>query len=344
MESNLLMTDARPITREFLSKLKHQLVLLDAVDKHLLVGFSGGADSTTLLDSLSRVREDCRIQITAAHLNHRMRETESATDAKWVNIFAGKRHVPIVIENWMHNRNPSDGGFEEAARDARYDFFQRTASQLNCDCVALAHTADDQAETILHHVLRGTGLAGLRGMPASRELQTGIRLIRPMLTCSRETILQYLHSAGIEYRIDVTNADTQWTRNRIRHTLLPLLQQQFNPNVKQALLRLGQQAEQTQDAIQSWTRLILSDAILDQQPETVRIQIDELDQYPLHLIRECLKQIWKSQHWPRKQMGYDKWADLAAIVTAPNTNAELHLPGGLIANRRDNLLVLTMRE
>ena len=133
---------------------------------------------------------------------------------------------------------------EESARDVRYVYLQQVATEQHCGFVAVAHTADDQVETLLHHILRGTGLAGLRGMPAEREFGES-RLIRPLLTVRRADVEAYLTAIDQPFRSDATNAEERFTRNRIRHILLPLLRERFNPQVDAALLRLGEQAQDT---------------------------------------------------------------------------------------------------
>src|SRR5205823_11908216 len=125
----------------------------------------------------------------------------------------------------------SGRGIEETARDERYRFLEVTAVAIGCRAIATAHTADDQAETILHHVLRGTGLAGLRGIPRARELASGITLIRPLLDLERSVVLDYLAKIGQDFRDDASNRDEAYTRNRIRHQLLPLLAREYNPHI-----------------------------------------------------------------------------------------------------------------
>ena len=132
---------------------------------------------------------------------------------------------------------------------ARYEFLQTTAQQHGTPLIATAHHAADQAETVLHNILRGTGLRGLRGIPERRRLSDSVELIRPMLTFGmRNDDLEYVQQHSIAFASDATNKDSRYTRNRIRHELLPLLAAEFNPGVQDSIVRL---AEQTQELLQS---------------------------------------------------------------------------------------------
>ena len=156
-------------------------------------------------------------------------------------------------------------GLEETARKVRYEFLQRVAEQQRCSRIALAHTSDDQVETILHHVLRGTGLSGLSGMPATRDVGGGISIVRPLLAIERTTIETYLTEINQDFRIDATNRDLRFTRNRIRRTLLPLLESEFNPQVRAAVLRLGNQARQSHETIDDLAARLLDSGAVGQE-------------------------------------------------------------------------------
>ena len=217
----------------------------------LLVGVSGGADSVALLRALLNGQSD-RSRVSIAHLDHGLRP-ESASDAAWVTRLAATLKVRVVTRRVDVSRvaDATGRGVEESARHCRYDFFTDVAREHGCRLVAVAHTADDQTETILHHLLRGTGLAGLRGMPASRSLDEHLTLIRPLLGVSRQQVVDYLEELKQPYLVDESNVDERFTRNRLRHSLLPLLRNQYNPRVDESLRRLGEQAQQVQSIVES---------------------------------------------------------------------------------------------
>src|SRR5262245_47978864 len=215
-----------------------------AAPHRLLVAVSGGADSMALLRGLCELQKQRPLVLRAGHLDHKMRGQAARDDADWVAETCRLLDLPCTIgrADVAEIARSSGRGIEETARDERYRFLEDTARGLDFPAVALAHTADDQAETILHHILRGTGLSGLGGIPRERVLESGVRLWRPLLEIDRSLLLDYLGSVGQSYREDESNHDAAYTRNRIRHQLLPLLASNYNPRVREALCRLGSQA------------------------------------------------------------------------------------------------------
>jgi tRNA(Ile)-lysidine synthase len=186
----------------------------------ILLGVSGGPDSVAMLRGFVALREELKIVLAAAHFNHKLRGDASDADSCWIGELCAELDVPLVFgfaECGTVRANRT--GIEEAAREERYGFLQATAASLGCTHVAVAHTADDQVETILHHIVRGTGLDGLAGMPARRNLAEGIALVRPMLAITRDQVLSYLAALEQDFRSDAMNADERFTRSRIRHSL-----------------------------------------------------------------------------------------------------------------------------
>ena len=211
-----------------------------APGERVIVGVSGGADSLCLLDLLITLG----FNPIVAHLDHMLRP-ESAADAEYVAQVAMEKSVQFVLEEQDPRPLVKEGHtLEEAGRLVRYRLFVRIANEYGVNAVAVGHTLDDQAETILMHLLRGAGPTGLRGMLPKTALDEwsdireskGIRIIRPLLATGREQTEKYCDSKGYSPITDLTNSDTTFTRNRIRHELMPLLEK-FNPGIRQALSR-----------------------------------------------------------------------------------------------------------
>ena len=206
----------------------------------IVVGVSGGADSLALLHALRAFRAEFNIRLHAAHLNHQLRGAESEGDARFVEALAREWEIPITVES--HDVEAfarlKKLSVEEAARMVRYGFLEQVAEREGAHAVAVAHNADDQVETILMHFLRGSGLAGMRGMqPTSTyPFHAPLRLVRPLLAVRRIDIEAYCASQRIDPREDASNTDTHFLRNRLRHEVLPLLEQ-VNPNLRQVLRR-----------------------------------------------------------------------------------------------------------
>lgn len=196
----------------------------------LLIGVSGGVDSLVLLHTLVGLSDDLDLYLELAHLDHGLRGESSTADAEFVSACAEDLNLPVTVA-----RRPvrADGeSVEEAARRVRFKFLSQVAEENNLDFVALGHNKNDQAETVLMHLIRGAGLRGLSGMPAIRD-----KYIRPLLTVTRTQIRGYAEAHDIDYRVDETNRDRTYTRNRLRHDLIPKIEREYNRNLVDGLTR-----------------------------------------------------------------------------------------------------------
>ncbi len=307
--------------------------------QRVLIAVSGGADSTALLRGALDLAPEFRLTICAAHLNHGLRGAASAADAAWVAqtcTALGVRLVAGTIDLSGPAQEPT-AGIEETARAARYRFLEQAARADQCAAIATAHTADDQAETILHHILRGTGLAGLGGIPRERALGSGVVVIRPLLETTRFNVLGYLNDLGQPFRDDASNGDESFTRNRIRHTLLPQLAAEYNGQVADALRRLGRQAADAQAALEALAREALARALVRQSPDECVFDRAALSEPPRHLLRELFARLWQLQSWPRQGMGFDQWNQVAEIALR---GGAADLPGRIEARASGARLVI----
>ncbi|MCE7946225.1 MAG: tRNA lysidine(34) synthetase TilS [Chloroflexi bacterium CFX4] len=204
---------------------------LFAGGERVLVAVSGGADSLALLHILNALRADLGIAIHAATLDHGLRGAHGAEDAAFVAQLAAAWQIPCVVGSADVPRLAAAWrlGAEAAARRARYAFLRQTAAQVGALCVATGHHLDDQVETVLLHLIRGSGLAGLRGILPLSERE-GVRLVRPLLAVTHADLAAYVAALGITPRDDPTNADQHYARNKVRHAVLPLLRE-INPSV-----------------------------------------------------------------------------------------------------------------
>ena len=215
----------------------------------VLAAVSGGPDSVFLLYLLLSMKNELGIEVRAAHLNHGLRGREADADAAFVRMLAGKLGVPVTIKKLDVKAisRKKKQSIETAAREARREFLQATARKHRCGKIATGHTRDDQAETVLMHLVRGSGLAGLAGIP-----RVNGPFIRPLLGIGRADLLAYLDRNKLAYRMDRTNQDLEFTRNRIRHRLLPVLRE-FNPRISYALAGLSQIVRSDLDLIREAT-------------------------------------------------------------------------------------------
>jgi hypothetical protein len=177
-----------------------------------------------------------------------------------------------------------------------------------------AHTGDDQAETILFRILRGTGLRGLCGIPAKRVLPDGVIILRPMLELTREEVLEFLKSNQQEFRQDQSNWNCQFVRNRIRHVLLPLLEREYRPHIRESLIRLASLAQALYEFLQPIIERNSQEAIVSCGFDHLRLNAIHLRQLPDFLLGEVLQHVWEQQGWPLGEMSQKHWNRLIALV------------------------------
>lgn len=310
-------------------------------DVTVLVAVSGGADSVALLRALAASRAPGVGRLIVAHFNHRLRGEESAGDERFVQQLAETLDLSFVGGSAQRDLGDQAGGqgLEATARQARYDFLAAAAAAQGARYIATAHTEDDQVETVLHNVLRGTGLAGMAGIPRTRRLTETTTLIRPFLDATRAEVVSYLRELGQPYREDSTNSLVEFTRNRIRHELLPLLARDYHPGVRPSILKLAKIAAQTSDHLDTECQKLLPACV---RPTTGGVEIDchTLKHVHVAVVRQLLVTIWQQHHWPLHDMSLEKW-ELLVQLTQETQATTTHLPGAVLATRAGAFLRLT---
>ncbi|MBI2842455.1 MAG: tRNA lysidine(34) synthetase TilS [Armatimonadetes bacterium] len=251
----------------------------------VVVAVSGGADSVALLHALWSLRQDFGIDLVAAHLNHGIRGEEADADAAFVQELASGFGVPSVVEkvDLPRIRRQLRMGMEEAARKVRYEFLERVAESAQAARIAVAHTVDDQVETVLLNIIRGTGPDGLAGMPAARG-----KIVRPLIELFRSDVESYLKENDIAWRVDVTNLELDYTRNRVRLRLIPMLEKTFNPRVKDAVLSLSKLARDEAEVVREEAFRTFDDAAREVGDEAVVFDAERFGALPQAIKRRCL--------------------------------------------------------
>lgn len=219
--------------------------LIQENDK-IVIGVSGGPDSMCLLDFLYCIKNEFKIEIIVAHINHMIR-LEADEETKYVEEYCKKRNIKCYIKkiNVEKLATQKKLGTEEMGRKIRYDFFDEIAQKENANKIATAHNLNDNAETVLMNVLRGTGISGLKGIDVIRS-----KFIRPLRECRREEIEKYCEEQKLNPKIDKTNFENIYNRNKIRNSLIPYIEKEFNPNILNALNRLSNIAKDEEEYFQ----------------------------------------------------------------------------------------------
>ena len=308
---------------------EHHLV---SGQQQLLVAVSGGPDSVCLIHILDRLRDELDLKLHVAHLNHQLRGAESEADAQYVAHLAQQLGIPATIgqrdvKAYQVRQRIS---LEEAAREVRYTFLDEVAKSVGADRVAVGHTTDDHVETILMHLIRGTGTRGLRGLqPDSRWQSSGSSLIiiRPLLPVSRQETVNYCHEHRLMPRTDTSNQVLSLLRNRIRHQLLPQLQS-YNPRIAEALLRTASIAGDAlafldEECARVW------DGVVRKQGDTLILDRAGFLKLPPALQRHLLRTTIEILAGSLKDIETRHIEEVMAALGKP-AGKRLSLPGGLV--------------
>lgn len=292
----------------------------------VVVAVSGGLDSTVLLHLLRFGAALPRLDLVVAHFDHRMRP-ESGDDARWVAELAASWDVPVEVGVATEPLTT-----EQSARDARYRFLESVRARVGARWILTAHQADDQAETVLFRIARGTGLAGLRGIPARRGV-----LLRPLLSFWRDELERYAASVGLTSRVDPTNADPRFARNAIRRDLIPGLEAAVAPRARRSLVRLARLAAREEQAWRAVLPELVERAILERTDGRIVVARPVLLGYPPSVRARVMRSLLR-----RLGCSLDEAGTVAAVAfTSAGASGRGHLlPGGLTLSREFDRFVL----
>jgi tRNA(Ile)-lysidine synthase len=288
--------------------------------ERLVVGLSGGPDSVALLSVLQRLKDLWRWEIAVVHLHHGLRQEEADEDLEFVRRLAAHHGLPFFCRRLPPGCLESN--VEDRARRLRYAFLEETRVRWQGDRIVVGHHADDQAETVLGALLRGTGTSGLRGMPYKRNA-----VVRPLLDLTKKEIILFLRMQSIPFRTDSTNQDLRYRRNRIRHLLLPLLKEQFNPAVE-ALLRRTARVCTVEDAfLESQVDRYWETAVID--GAAVKFPVDRYRIMPVALRLRLLRRAYTQVSKRKRTLSLRHLEALDRLAHADGAEKGLDWPGGV---------------
>lgn len=304
----------------------------------IVIACSGGADSLTLVDVLLKLQEEYALTLVVAHLDHMFRGDASAADAKFVQEFCLAKGIPCHMQQTDVNIFAALHGLgsEEAARIVRYQFLRKVASDLGGAKIATGHHKDDQAETILLHLLRGAGSAGISGIrPINHDI------IRPLLSVTRKEIDLYCEQNHFLPRIDQTNFEDCYTRNRIRLSLLPKLKEEFNPSITDALCKTAQLVGDEHDYVVESAKLHIKKLLQKSQKNSV---IEKKDFLSLHIAlkREVIRQIIIMKQGDLKGVTFQHIEKMIEIAEFGQVGAVFILPSEIMMKVSYNTLVFSL--
>jgi len=325
--------------------------VLDTIREHdmiapghsVLIGVSGGPDSMALAQVLTGLKKDLDIRIGLAHLNHMLRGNHALADETFVREFAREHHLDLVVEtkNIAELAKHQRLCVEEAGRNARYDFFTRVAGEKEFHRIALGHHRDDNIEQVLMNLVRGTGPLGLRGIPPVRQG----KFIRPLIRIPRADILAFLDEINQDYRVDESNEDTSYLRNRIRHCLIPFLEKEFNPDIKAGLARMSGIIEQEDNFLGRMAQTALDNATTQREKEQIELSIPAINNLDQALGARVIRAALLSVKKDLRRISNTHIRDILYFAGKKGESGKsLDLPGQIRVYRQKDILRIKKEE
>ena len=301
----------------------------------VLAAVSGGPDSTAMLHALVILKERLEIgEIGVAHMNHGLRGEAADRDAAFVEELARKDGLAFFLEKTSASYLAAENGLclEEAGRDARYRFFHRICAEHGFSRVAVAHTADDNAETVMMFLLRGAAGTGLSGIPAIRG-----NIVRPLLEATRKDVLDFLREQNLPFVTDESNSDPSFLRNRIRNELLPLLEKDYNPAVIAALNRLADVMGAEESFWEDFIARRMTLMGVSPKDAEISLPVAELKAEHPAVRRRLVRAAVERVKGDLRKIGLVHVEDVLSLKTGKTA----HLPGGVVAKRTRESLVIS---
>ena len=248
--------------------------LIEKGDK-IVLGVSGGPDSIAMLDILKDLRNKFEFEIYVCHLNHMIRGQDAINDQKYVEQYCNKNQIEFFTKNVniIEISNNQKIGTEECGRNARYNFFEEILEKTKSNKIATAHNKNDNAETVLMHLLRGSGISGLKGIKPIRNN----KFIKPLIECDRKEIEEYCKQKNLNPCIDKTNFENTYTRNKIRNIVIPYIKKEFNPNIIETLFRLSEVVSSEDEFLDRITQKEFENIVLLENEHQIDLKLKEFN-------------------------------------------------------------------
>ncbi|HHV59480.1 MAG TPA: tRNA lysidine(34) synthetase TilS [Clostridiaceae bacterium] len=313
---------------------KHGLIL---PGQKVIVGISGGPDSVCLLHVLKTLSSKLNITLHAVHVNHMLRGDESLKDEEFVVEFCSRMDVPLTVKRIDINEASKNAGvsLEVAGRHARYGEMEKAADEHDAQAIAVAHNMNDQAETVLMNIIRGTGLHGLKGIPYRRG-----RVVRPLLDVRRNEIEEYCVENKLNPRIDSSNLTDVYTRNKVRLKIIPEIDNTFGVDIIFTLQKMAQIVREDNDFIEDFSLKLFSECLRVKNGERVVLDIPKLEEYHKAIQRRIIRIGIRELKGDVRDVGIDHVEDVINLALAGSTGSVLHLPNGIRAEKSYDSIVL----
>lgn len=328
------------LTKKILFSISKYRLL--AKNDTVLTAVSGGPDSVCLLLLLYSLRKKFRLKLACCHLNHMLRGKDSQTDMLFVKKLCEKMKIPFYAQEINIRAIAINGSLEEIARKVRHNFFLKIADEIKADKIALAHTLDDQAETVLMRLIRGTGLYGLSAILPKREFSKHI-LIRPLIDITKKEIFCYLKKKKTAWRIDKTNKEDVFFRNRLRNRLMPELKK-YNANIAAVLANLAQSTSLDYDYIKTAAQKSLDKVKTQKNSLSISLNKDKFLKTHSALRRMILRLAIEQLCGNLRRFTYAHIQELEDLIENRKDGSIVDLPQHISAQNSTNLIKIYCRK
>ena len=325
------------IKEKFLEKFEEFFLkenLIEYGDK-ILIGFSGGADSTALLLCLSHLKSKYHISLLAAHVNYNLRGNDSLQDENFVKDFCFHRNISLVIKNV---KTKIKGNLENEARKIRMEYFRDLQELYKIDKIALGHQKDDQTETVLFRMIRGAGFTGLKGIAPKNQ-----NIIHPLLPFSKEEIKAFLTAENIVWREDKSNRDNTFSRNLIRNKLLPWLRKEMNPKIDEKIYRLSEFFAETDKILEFTSKRRLNTCLIKHSKDGYQLSIKNLLKNPAVIRFYIYRQIFEELSGNANNFYHHDFLSIESILSSAGSK-KIRLPHKLAVQKVYDKLIFGFQE
>jgi tRNA(Ile)-lysidine synthase len=304
--------------------------------ERVVVALSGGPDSTALLAVLAQIARTRDLRLIVAHFNHGLRGEESDEDENFSRALSEKMGLSFVSEKMDQKKRTKGLSPEDFYRRERYNFLNQTAEDYRAQKIALGQNLQDQAETVLLNILRGSGLEGLKGFLPMRDG----KFIRPLMEISRQEIISFLNEAGISYRQDSSNENNKYLRNQVRSELIPYLKEKFNPKIEESLVQMAEILRPEDEFIRQHIDEVLKSSFVQRQQNKILLKISYINKLPSAIRLRLFKAILESLNPAKNGFSFIHIKSLDNLAQKCETGKRIDLPLGIQVRREYNDLIV----
>lgn len=331
------MTKADPVEKVLKTVRYYEMVKPGDI---MLAAVSGGPDSVLLVHALNKLKKKLGIQhLAVCNLDHGLRGSESSEDSVFVKKYASNLGLEYIHKKVEIKKLKAKGiSIEEAAREARYKFFSEAAKKACATVIATGHTLDDQAETVLMRIIKGSSLKGIVGISPARS-EGAVRLIRPLIELEKSEIVRYLDENDIQYRIDSSNLEPVYFRNVVRSEIIPFLEK-YNPRLKRVLSNLAEHLREDFEYI-AGEKARIGCEIAHAAGSGIEIKLKDIAVQPRAIQKEILRDSLEKAGGEVKKLSFKHWKEIEGLIRRKNKGNSVDLPGSIRAKRTESSIVFS---